>query len=1613
MTGSVRDILDHIRVASQTNAERGRRFEQLMLAFFRTDPQWRQQFAEVWMWADSPLAEDNATDTGIDLVAREAESEEFCAIQCKFYEPDKMIRKADIDSFFTASGKKGINRRIIVSSTDKWGPNAEAALADQQVEVTRVGMSQLDTSPIDWSKVAYEHAWVAGERLGPRYLRAKKAPMPHQDEAIEAVLAGFETHDRGRLTMACGTGKTLTSLKIAERLASAHEDPISVLVLVPSIALLAQTMREWVTEAEAALRPFAVCSDPKVSKQSKLSDSGDQAVHDLALPATTNASKLADRIRGGDYGPGMTAVFCTYQSLPVIADAQASGLDAFDLVVCDEAHRTTGAVLTGRDESNFTRIHDPQYIVAERRLYMTATPRIFTEPAKADAQRASVELCSMDDEARFGPEFHELGFGKAVEAGLLADYKVLVLSVDAGYAAKTLQVELADDNMELNVADAAKLIGVWNGLRKRLGPSIEESGFRANEAPMRRAVAFARNIAASKHLTEVFSQVTERLGGTSEDSLRCEVGHVDGTMNALERGRALEWLKSEPGEGTARILSNARCLSEGVDVPALDAVLFLHPRKSVIDIVQAVGRVMRRAHGKEYGYIILPVAVPEGVPPNEALDDNERYRAVWQVLNALRSHDDRFNAEVNRIGLNRSRSERILAGHIAADHDPSDLGGLMQAARSGMASVDEWRDAIYARIVQKVGTKVYWKEWAKDIADIAGAHMARIRTALELPGKQAVFDAFVAALRSNLNPSIAEHDAIEMLAQHLITKPVFDALFEQYEFAEHNPVSKAMEMMLEALDDQASDTERDRLKRFYEQIRVRIEGINNPEGRQKVLLELYEQFFKNAMPQVSDRLGIVYTPVEIVDFMLHLTDQAMRRHLGASLSDEGVQVIDPFAGTGTFPVRLLQSELIRSEDLVRKYRSELHVNEIVLLAYYIAAVNIEEAFHSRSAEVSYRSFDNIVLLDSLQTYEREPEDSSTILAGNIKRAVRQQLEQIIACIANPPYSVGQDSQNDGNQNMKYPRLDQRIRETYAARSTATNKNSLYDSYVRALRWASDRIEDHGVICFVLNNGFIDGNTAAGLRLTLMEEFNVVYCFNLRGNARTAGEQRRAEAGNVFGSSSRTGIAILLLIKSSNAVEGEACRLYYRDIGEYHDRKRKLEIVANGTDLVRAKGLDALGWQQLDPEADGDWINVRDKRFQSFRALGRTVGSGEVVDPPIFRVRSRGLSTGRDAWVYNFSNALVIGNVQSMIDFYNNQVERLEASSDSSATKISATEADGDLFVSDGSRFSWNRADRGRLLRRKRLRFDEHRIFEATYRPFTKQRVYLTADTSDCVYQLERLFPDPGLSNVGFYTVGAGSAVPFSVLATDAVPNLHVTGAGSGGQFFPRFTYHKNAIGGTLFDQDPPRYTREENISDAVLTDYRETYRDGSISKDDIFHYIYGILHSPSYRSEFEADLRKSLPRIPKVAQFHEFARSGNRLMRLHLAYEAVEPYPGIREIVGETKTTDPAELYRVDRKMRFASREDRTRIVYNSHVTLTDIPEAAFRYQVGSRSAVEWIMDRYYVRTDKASGIVNDPNDWSDDPRYIIDLLKRIVTVSLETMAIVDALPPLETMPDQ
>ena len=756
-------------------------------------------------------------------------------------------------------------------------------------------------------------------------------------------------------------------------------------------------------------------------------------------------------------------MFSTYQSIDVIAQAQQQGLDDFDLVICDEAHRTTGVTLAEGDESHFVKVHDNDFLKAAKRLYMTATPRVFGEEVRRKASEAEAVLADMNDETVYGPELHRLGFGDAVDADLLTDYKVVVLAVDEQYVAENFQQAMATSG-EIALGDAAKLLGCWNGLAKHFVDPAERE---ADPAPMRRAVAFAKDIKASKQASASFPVLIDRAVDGDPDGKtegrrgpRVESVHVDGTMGVQERNKHLAWLKAETPEGSVRVLTNARCLSEGVDVPALDAVMFLTPRGSQVDIVQAVGRVMRKAPGKKLGYIILPVVVPSGVPAAEALNDNKRYQVVWQVLQALRSHDERFHAMVNQIELNKRAPERLVIDDGTPRPEVEQPGGAesgeQREERSRRDSeqlmlqfdLAEFRDAMYARIVKKVGERKYWEKWASDIADIAQAHIIRINGLIADPESSQAkeFAAFLDGLRGNLNEGITADEAVEMLAQHLITRPIFEALFAGYDFAANNPVAKTMELMLASLDEHSLEAEQQSLDRFYASVRRRVEGVRDAEGKQRVIVELYDNFFATAFKKTVDRLGIVYTPIEIVDFILNSADQVLREEFGQGLTDEGVHILDGFTGTGTFIVRLLQSGLIEPHDLARKYANELHANEILLLAYYIAAVNIETTYAALAngdgdAPGEYEAFPGLVLTDTFQAYEdgdRDDLESSppTTSASNGSAGCPSRSSS-----GNPPYSVGQDSANDDNQNTKYPTIDAAIRDTYAARSTATNSTN--------------------------------------------------------------------------------------------------------------------------------------------------------------------------------------------------------------------------------------------------------------------------------------------------------------------------------------------------------------------------------------------------------------------------------------------------------------------------------------------------------------------------------------------------------------------------------------------
>ena len=1635
-------LLDTLRASAMTEREKGTYFEELTLAYLRTEASYRDLYSRVWTWAEwAPAHGFTAKDDGIDLVAEEAGTGAIHAIQCKFYAADHKLQKSEIDSFFTASGRKPFAHRVIVATTDHWSEHAENALVDQQPPVSKITLHDLEASQIDWARFQPKAAVS---------LKPKKSLRPHQDSALKAVTAGLKDADRGKLIMACGTGKTFTSLKIAEAVAGKGG---RVLFLVPSLSLLQQTLTEWAQESAIPLHSFVVCSDSDVGKKRgrKEDDAVQTLAHELRFPATTDAKALARNIVLRHDGEHMTVVFSTYHSIEVIHDAQHHhGLADFDLIVCDEAHRTTGAVFEGDDESAFVRVHDADYIRAAKRLYMTATPRIYGNEAQAIAERDNATLYSMDNEAWYGKQLYVITFSEAVKRGLLVDYKVIVLAVEENHINRRLQSLLKDENNTLRVDDAAKIVGCWKALAK-IG--LHESGTESPE-PMKRAVAFCQVIepgrggkthkVSSKEIKEMFQSVVEAYQDAEgiEDGARltCQAEHVDGGMNAGEKEAKLDWLKAEAPPDTCRVLSNVRCLSEGVDVPALDAVLFLTPRNSQVDVVQSVGRVMRNAPGKRRGYVVLPVVIPAGVEPERALDDNKTYAVVWQVLQALRSHDDRFDAMVNKmelVGPDRSKMEVVaIADTVQRKAARLTDGNAVKAAKAkgkyaiGEAQGDypaevqgefafevgEIERALYAKVVDKCGNRHHWEDWANDIAKIAQTHIDRITALLEDPVQIAArnaFGAFAAELRDDLNDKVSDGEIIEMLAQHLITRPVFDALFADYSFASHNPMSRAMQAVLDVLEGESLHKEAATLQAFYDSVKLRAEGIDNAAGKQKIVVELYDKFFRNAFPRMTERLGIVYTPVEVVDFILHSVNHLLQQEFGQTLGSEGVHILDPFTGTGTFITRLLQSGLVKPQELAHKYKHELHANELVLLAYYIAAINIEATYHELAGG-DYVPFEGILLTDTFQMYEKD-DLVDALLVDNSARRKRQKKLELRVIVGNPPYSIGQKSENDNNDNGEYPALDARIRDTYVARSDATLSKGLYDSYIRAIRWASDRIGDAGVIGFVTNGSFLEKAAMDGMRRCLVEEFSSLHVFNLRGDIRKnmLSKGRAKEGQNIFGSGSMAGIAISLLVKNPNASQHRA--IYLHDIGDDLSREEKLEKIQGYVSLT---GIASESWQAITPDAHGDWLKQRDDSFGKFIVLGDK--KGDAVK--LFDNFSLGVVTNRDAWAYNASKATLTSNMTNMIGFYNAEVARFDAAYPRLGTKARQERVDG-FIDSDPTRISWTRALKQDLGKDRSYDFEAECRIPSLYRPFTKQWLYFNRQFNEMVYQMPRIFPDANTENLVLLTSGVGSRNGFSIQVSKTAVDLNAMEAGA--QCFPLYLYDEAAQQSDdgLFSGQPnngPR--RRDAITNAGLAHFQSAYPGEAISKEDLFYYIYGILHSPDYRERYADNLSKELPRIPRVrtaADFWAFSKAGRELAALHLNYEKVDKYPLTIDSKGPLTDAD----YRVE-KMKFAKRKDpgtgksvndRSTVIYNSKITMTGIPEAAWGYVVNGKAALDWVMERQAVRVDKASGIVNDANDWAietmHNPRYPLELFQRVVTVSLETQKIVAALPPLDIHP--
>lgn len=1617
-------ILEHYRKYSFSEADKGTRFERLMQAYLLTDPKYASRLNKVWLWNEFPGKIDfGGHDIGIDLVARTTDGE-YWAIQCKCFQESTVIDKPAVDSFLAASGKSFLNeqmkttrfsQRVWISTTNRWGPNATEAIRNQHPPVIRINLFDLTEAPVDWEKL---EEGIHGETART----PKKSLYPHQKTALDKANEYYKDYDRGKLIMACGTGKTFTSLRIAE-----HETDNKglILFLLPSIALVGQTLREWSADAMVPINAIAICSDPKVSQQKQRNSETDSfSLVDLAYPASTDTDYILQQFQyiKQNHPNGMTVVFSTYQSIDVIAKAQRKllkeGFPEFDLIICDEAHRTTGVSLDGEDESDFIKVHDGDFLKAKKRLYMTATPRLYDDNTKSKAAEADATLCSMDDETLYGNEIYRIGFGEAVERGLLTDYKVLILTLNDKDIPPGVMEMLTKDQKEIDTDDISKIIGTVNALSKQF-IGDDEVTKKSDPAPMKRAVAFCSNIETSKTISSVYNSASEsyidQLPLDEQSNMVSPVAkHMDGTMTAPMRDQLLGWLKEDTTDNECRIITNVRVLSEGVDVPSLDAVLFLSARNSQVDVVQSVGRVMRKSPGKKYGYIVIPVIVPSDVDANEALDDNKRYKVVWTVLNALRAHDDRFNATINKLDLNKKKPNNILIGRptygfdedsnpIPAQESSEEYKKGSNLANQLALQFEQLQEVVYARMVEKVGSRRYWEQWAKDVSIIAERQIERITFLVENRKEQRkAFDKFLLGLQRNINPSTSERQAIEMLAQHIITKPIFEALFEDYSFEKNNPISEAMQKMLNHLEGESVADESDKLQRFYESVRKRVEGIDNAQGKQRIIVELYDKFFYNAFPKMVEQLGIVYTPVEIVDFIIHSVNDVLQKEFDRSISDENIHILDPFTGTGTFITRLLQSGLIKEVDLKRKYKQELHANEIVLLAYYIATVNIENAYHDlipktedNVKDQNYVPFEGIVLTDTFQLGETDESEVlfSETFPQNSARATKQKKTPVRVIIGNPPYSIGQKSANDNAQNQSYPNLEKRIESTYAASSTAGLNKSLYDAYIKAFRWSTDRLKSDqgGIIAFVTNGNWLDKPSMNGFRKYLELEFSKIYVINLRGAIRgKSRELAKKEGQNVF--DILTGVAITLLVKKQ-CNKNEQAEIKYFDIGDYLTKKEKLELLSRNKTILNSNFI----FENIKPDAHFDWINLRTSLFESFFDTA-PAKKFDMKTKSIFTLNVIGVVTNRDNWVYSFSKK----NLKDVLTKTLIEYELLRKEFHKTGTTHNLNK-----FIEENSEFiKWTVNLKSDLEKNNCLTINESKLLQANYRPFIKRHLYYDKSLIERPGIFNSIFPENS-SMIYNVAIGVSGEIrkDFTVLIVDRISDLEVVGRT---QYFPLYFYEENANQQKSIFDDPndSEYIRRDGVSDFILNRAQKQYGK-NVTKEDIFYYVYGFLHSQEYRLVFANDLKKMLPRLPlvdDVRDFWKFSKAGRQLAELHIEYENVPPYPDV-------KVTGEDSGYFKVQKMRFPKKGQKDTIIFNSKIIISNIPDKAYEYVVNGKSAIEWIMERYQVTVDKKSQIKNDPNDWAAEvgnPRYILDLLLSIINVSVQTVDIVNQLPKLD-----
>ncbi len=1372
----------------------GRRFEHFVQQVFRKHPGefGKERFKDVWLWDEWPDREScgYSTDCGIDLVAQQtwAYGGGLCAIQCK-YRSAGSVSKREVDSFLAAVGSP-FGSSLIVSTSDI-AKNGVEKIQRASPQCQILYSAEMDDWVDDWR--LYVESPESFEIPPPR----KYELFDFQRDALEAVSGGLSEGGRGKLILPCGTGKSFVALRIAERLAG---EGGRVLYLVPSIALVGQTMREWSAQRTLPLEYLGVCSDATAGRKSsrRVDLAGNLA--ELAIPVTTDPVKIRERLEA-PLSPGvMQVVFSTYNSSPRVQEAVEVGDAIFDLIICDEAHRTTGIESSAGEASYYRIVHSDDHIPAFRRLYMTATPRVFTEGLKRKlADNEDPDCYDMNDESVYGKELYRMSFGEAVKAGHLSEYEILVIAAGADAYLQSMGNShdlIVGSDEAVSLDDAVKLAGCWDALSspettevspgKRPGQIAPDGG-----APARSAIAFTNRVDTSKWVAGNWRKVVEAISAGNQQSgsfLRLDVGHVDGGTPASERVKCLRKLEQRDsaqsnGDQVCQIVSNARVLSEGVNVPSLDAVLFLDPRSSPIDITQQVGRVMRRAPGKEKGYIVIPVVVPELSDPKKVLEASS-WDVVWRVVKALRSHDERLSYYVNNTSAwEKNAPMQFRVSRLGQTEDDTGEFHKAQMIQLELALNKE----IASMVVDICGDRNLYPTWGKRAADVYRNLQARIDNVTGPGGKcKPAFEEFLKGIKGSVRREVTVEEAQQMIAQHIVTIPIFDAMLGKNEFSQQNSVSKDVERLLRHFNSQGVyfDGDTRYLTRAYEGMREAFEGAVSSSERVDILRRIYEEFFKLAMKDTVKRLGIAYTPVEIVDFIIRSVTAICKQEFKKNISQENVNVLDPFAGTGTFLARLLEMRdddgeyIIRDQDLNRKYQEELHANETFLLAYYIAALKIEEAKHSRDEErfqglVEYVPFDKILLTD---TFHGLPSDMQLpgFLDDNIKNRLAQDMSWIEIIIGNPPWSAGMKVAGDDTRSIEYPNISKRIKATYGKRHhEVTGKaggKAFGNLYVKAIRWSTDRIltkregtEHPAVIGFVHPNSLVDGPSLAGVRAALREEFSDIYIVNLRGNAYKSGEERQQEGDPVFQQSTRNGVQITFLVRKLKKNLSEPATLHYAQVPDYMDLKQKFEWLKNLGDITSSI------LEEVPITSEHDWVNLSDGSYKELLKVCDTSKKNEKV---AFGNHALGLTTNCDTHVYSFSREVLEKKVRELIEAYNEALYDL--GDNSSAIGVERAIQQSRLHA-----IKWTGKLKSSLRQKKQIEFEPWRIREVLYRPFTKLWLYEDDRILSSVKTVSKMFPrGDEVESIGFSNASSRGMAD-SLLASSTVADLNNLRGGGG------------------------------------------------------------------------------------------------------------------------------------------------------------------------------------------------------------------------------------------